>query len=89
METGKLILDGIMASELIGAIKEVVRNEMKLANPEPEVLMTREETAKYLKVGLSTLSRWVVEGRVVCYGIGGRKYFKKLELDASLEKLIV
>lgn len=89
MEAGKLILDGIMASELIGAIKEVVRNEMKLANPEPEVLMTREEAANYLKIGLSTLSRWVAKGTVICYGIEGRKYFKKLELDAALEKLIV
>lgn len=89
MESGKLILDGITANALIEAITDIVRNELKSAHQEPEVLLTREETAKYFKIGLSTLSRWVQEGRVVCYGAGGRKYFKKSELDASLEKLIV
>lgn len=89
MESGKLILEGITAAALIGAMTEIVRNELKSAHQEPEVLLTREETAQYLKIGLSTLSRWVSKGAVVCYGIEGRKYFKKSELDASLEKLIV
>ena len=84
---GKIILDGISAAGLIAAITEIVREELKSAKPETEELMTREETAEYLSCGLSTISRWVAEGRLVCYGIGGRKYFKKAEVMNALEVL--
>lgn len=83
---GKLILEGITAAALIDMIADVVVEKLQGSKNE-DVLMTREETAEYLSCGLSTLNRWVNEGRIRCYGIGGRKYFKKSEIEASLELL--
>lgn len=80
---GKIILDGISAAGLIAAITEVVKSE--LGKSEPEELMTREEAAAFLKVNLSTLSKWTSDGRLIGYGMVGRRYYKKSEIMAALE----
>lgn len=80
---GKIILDGISAAGLIAAITEVVKSE--LGKSEPEELMTREEAAEFLNVNLSTLSKWTTDGRLIGYGIAGRRYYKKSEIMSALE----
>ena len=84
---GQMILSGITASDFLEAVKNMVRAELK--NGEPEELMTREEVAEFLKVNLSTVSTWTSQGRLTCYGMGGRRYYKKSEIMASLEILKV
>lgn len=79
----KIILDGISAARLIAAITEVVKIE--LGKSEPEELMTREEAAEFLKVNISTLSKWTSEGRLKGYGVAGRRYYKKSEIMSALE----
>jgi hypothetical protein len=53
---------------------------------EPDKLLTREETCELLKIDPSTLWHWTKNGKVTCYGIASRRYYKKNEL---LEQLIV
>jgi excisionase family DNA binding protein len=43
---------------------------------EPVELLTREETAEYLKISLSTLWHWSKKGILPSYGIGNRVYFQ-------------
>ena len=85
---GKIILDGITAAALVQSITEAVVLQLKEAK-EPEVLMTREETVKYLKIGTATLSRWTSEGRLKGYGMGGRVYYKRSEIESSMELIKV
>jgi len=47
-------------------------NEQK----EQETLMTRTETAKYLKVNCTTLWHWTKKGKLKAYGLGNRVYYK-------------
>jgi excisionase family DNA binding protein len=54
---------------------------------EPVELMTREETAQYLKVSLSTLWHWSKKGILPSYGIGNRVYYKRSEIESSLIKI--
>lgn len=54
---------------------------------EPIELLTREETAKYLKVSLSTLWHWSKKGILLSYGIGNRVYYKRSEVEASLIRI--
>jgi len=54
---------------------------------DPDVLLTREETCKLLKIDSSTLWSWTNKGKVTCYGIANRRYFKKSEILASLQVL--
>lgn len=51
---------------------------------EPVELLTREETAKYLKVSLSTLWHWSKKGILPSYGIGNRVYYKRSEVVSRL-----
>jgi len=47
-------------------------------------LLTREQTADFLQVDVSTLYLWVKKGKIKAYGIGKRRYFKRSELLESL-----
>lgn len=60
-----------------------------LAAKKDDELLTREETANYLKINVTTLWHWTNKGRLVSYGIGGRRYYKKQEVFDSLIKLRV
>jgi hypothetical protein len=50
-------------------------------------LMTREETCQFLKIDSSTLWSWTNAGKVKCYGIGARRYYKRSELLECLTTL--
>lgn len=52
-----------------------------------EQLLTRTETAKYLKVDISTLHNWTKKGKLIAYGLGNRVYYKKDEIDEALVRI--
>ena len=54
---------------------------------EPIELLTREETAEYLKISLSTLWHWSKKGILPSYGIGKRVYYKRSEVESSLIRI--
>lgn len=70
-----------------GLKQELRQVKKELKEKEEEKLLTREETADLLSIGLSTLSRWTSESRLPSYGMGGRTYYKRSEVHSSLIKL--
>ena len=54
---------------------------------QPVELLTRRETAEYLKVDLSTIWHWSKKGILPSYGIGNRVYYKRSEIEAALISL--
>ncbi|WP_340156254.1 helix-turn-helix domain-containing protein [uncultured Winogradskyella sp.] len=75
----KLIEDGVK-SQLLD-----FKKEFKTYNPDE--LLTRDETCKFLQIDSSTLWHWTNKGKVKAYGIGNRRYYKKAELLESLTLL--
>ena len=57
-----------------------------LNTKENNVYLTRQETADYLKVDLSTIWNWTNKGKLVSYGIGNRRYYNKQEIIDILKK---
>ena len=53
----------------------------------PEELMTRNEVKDFFKVDLSTIWAWTRNGRLKSYGIGNRVYYKRSEIEASIQPL--
>ena len=47
-------------------------------------LLSREETAKLLKINSTTLWHWTKKGKLLAYGIGNRVYYKRGEIMNSL-----
>lgn len=64
--------------------KELASLKENFQPNEPEELMTREETADYFKVNMSTLWNWTKKGKLIAYGIGGRVYYKRSEIDNGI-----
>jgi hypothetical protein len=89
-----ILLHCISPNELKQIIKEVIREELlevrkQLEERNSEVLLSRQETCDYLKIDSSTLWSWTKKGKIDCYGIGNRRYYKKDDLLKSLVHLEV
>jgi hypothetical protein len=64
----------------VKGVKVEIENLKKEFQPrEPEELMTRQETADFFKVDLSTIWSWQKKGKIRAYGCGARVYFKRSE----------
>jgi excisionase family DNA binding protein len=67
--------------------KAVNESLIELFKREKENYLTRDEVAKILKVNKSTISNWKKEGIINAYGLGGRVYFKRSEIDKAMIKI--
>ncbi|MBP1840399.1 helix-turn-helix domain-containing protein [Formosa algae] len=54
---------------------------------EPAEFLSRQEVAKMLKIDLSSVHNWTKKSILVSYQIGGRVYYKRSEVEASIIKL--
>jgi hypothetical protein len=84
-----ILLHRITPDELKQIIKVVIQEEFldvrkQLLENNSEILLTRKETCEFLKIDSSTLWSWTNKGKIVCYGIGNRRYYKKEDLLDSL-----
>ena len=89
-----ILLHCITPAELKQIIKEVIKEELlevrkQLEKKDSEVLLTRQETIDFLKIDSSTLWSWTNKGKIDCYGIGNRRYYKKVDVLNSLVLLKV
>lgn len=69
-----------------------IRKELKLLKQDfqprdVEEFLTREETARKIKIDKSTLWAWTKKGIIKSYGIGNRVYYKASEIEAALQPL--
>jgi len=90
MKLNQIIIDVLSKEELEDLIsqslEEVIKNNTLNKTTDQE-LLTREEACKLLKIDSSTLWRWTNKGKIIAYGIGSRRFYKKEELLNSLIKL--
>lgn len=87
-----ILLHCISPKELKQLIKEAPKEELidfkkNLDLQASYVLLTRSETCEFLKIDSSTLWSWTKRGKISCYGIGARRYYKKVDLLKSLTNL--
>ena len=85
-----IILQNLNTTDLTQLIKDGVKSQLEdlkktLNTHNPDELLTREQTCKFLQIDSSTLWAWTKKGKVKAYGIGNRRYYKKAELLESLQ----
>jgi hypothetical protein len=88
----KLQFIGIEPEQLQNAIIEGVKLQLddfkKNFEPKtPTEYLTRQETADLLKVDLSTIHNYTKRKILQSWGIQGRVYFKRSEIEKSIVKL--
>ncbi|WP_264565858.1 helix-turn-helix domain-containing protein [Flavobacterium sp. N3904] len=73
---------------IISTLKEQLNDVFEaLKREKNETLLTREETYKLLKINSTTLWYWTKAGKLKCYGIANRRYYKKSEILECLTLL--
>jgi hypothetical protein len=87
-----ILLQNLSPEKLTELIKDGVKSQLEdfkktLQSHNPDELLTRTETCKFLQIDSSTLWAWTNKGKVIAYGIGNRRYYKKAELLESLKQL--
>ena len=86
-------IENVSVDELVAIITNKVlegleiRLEQLQQKKHQEQLLTRTETAKYLKVDISTLHNWTKKGKLKAYGLGNRVYYKKDEIEEALVRI--
>ena len=86
-------IDNISIEELTEIIAEKLVDKLEkriavlIATQNDEELLTREETAKLLKIDSTTLWHWTNKGKITAYGIGARRYYKRGEIMKALVQL--
>ena len=75
-------LTEIIAEKLVDKLEKKIAT--LISNQNDDELLTRTETAKILKVELTTLWSWTKKGKITAYGIGNRVYYKRGEIMKSL-----
>ncbi len=94
MITKTIQIDNISVDELADLIADKLLNKIEVyidnyASKKNDALMSRVETAEYLKINLSTLYYWTNKGLITSMGIGNRVYYKKQDIiDCLIKKAI-
>ena len=93
MQTNAILLKELSIEQLQLLIGSSVKNGITEFQKElqtkdtSEELLSREQTCKFLHIDSSTLWAWSKNGKINCYGIGARRYFRKSEIMQSLTLL--
>jgi excisionase family DNA binding protein len=67
-----------------GVNKKLEELKTNFQPKEPTEYLTRKEVAELLKVDISTVHNWTVKKKLIAYGIGGRVYYKRIEVESSI-----
>ena len=73
------------AHRLIESATDVARLQIERANLSKE-LLTIEEVADMLKVSKMTLSRWNLNGTLQKIEIGGKRRYRRADVEAAIEQ---
>ena len=84
-----LLLSPINTDALIELIAQrtaelLIKQTPQSQETEQDELLTRTEAMQYLKITGATLWRYEKKGKITSHGIGGKRYYKKSELEQSL-----
>lgn len=73
---------------ILEGVRIQIENLKKDFQPKiPTEYLTRNEVAELLKIDLSSLYNWTKKGKLTSYGICGRIYYKRQEIEQSIIRL--
>ena len=90
--TGTIQLIQISPDDLQTAIISGVRAEVEKLKEDfqpkqPTEFMTRNEVRDLLQVDISTVHNLTKRGKLKAYGLGGRVYYKRAEVEEAIKPL--
>ena len=83
----QIVLSTVPLTDLVNEIVRAIRADIDTAAaPQPEELLTRQETAKQLHVTLPTLRDYTRRGYLKGYRMGNRVLYKRNEVLNALQQ---
>lgn len=86
-----IILQNVSLSDIEALISKVIDDKMKSTNPAPtnmaSKLLTRQETAKLLKISLPTLDNWTNAGLIKAKRVGTRVRYVYYDVEAAIKDM--
>jgi hypothetical protein len=86
-----LMIENASLEELVGEIKEIVRQVMETceltAQNDSEQVLTRKETSELLQVSFVTLNKWNKLGVLPAFSVGTRVYYKWTDVEQSMKRV--
>lgn len=77
-----------LQKEISQSVKAHLDEFLKHFKPKnPEDYLSRNDVSKMFGVDLSTVANWQKNGKLKPYAIGGRIFFKRSDIEASLTPL--
>lgn len=74
-----------LQKEITNGVKSHLDEFLKSFKPkEPNDYLTRQDVANMLNIDISTVANWQKNGKLKPYGLGGRIYFLRSDIEASL-----
>lgn len=87
MQTLQLNLPPEFKTDIEFIKSELTSLKIELQPKTPTKYLTRQEVAEMFQIDLSTVHNWTKKGRLISYGIGGRVYYKRSEIENAIVKL--
>lgn len=92
MQTGTLQFIQITPEQFHETIISGVKSELEKLKSEfqpkqPTEFLTRNQVKELLDVDLSTVYNWTKKGKLQAYGIAGRVYYKRSEVEQALKPI--
>lgn len=77
-----------LQTEILKKLKAELLELSKNFQPkEPKEYLTRQDVAELFQVNISTVSNWKNDGVINAYGLGGRVYYKRSEIEKAMIKI--
>ena len=70
-----------------GVKSELEKLKTEFQPKQPTEFLTRNEVKELLKIDLSTVHNWTKRGKLKAYGIAGRIYYKRSEVEQAIVPL--
>lgn len=71
--------------EILDEIKSFIQELNFLQKEEPTSdLLTRQQVAEMFSIDLSTVHNWTKKRKLIPYGMGGRIYYKRSEIEQAI-----
>ena len=94
MQRNSVLVENLTVEQLQQLIGTSLKNEIQqlqkdLQPKQPNEYLTRSEVAKMFSIDISSVNNWSKNGKLKPLGMGGRVYFLRSEIEASLKPLNV
>ena len=77
-----------LQNEILKGVKAELEQLKKDFQPkQPTEFLTRQEVAQLLKIDISTVHNWTKRGKLKSYGMVGRVYYRRDEVEGALVEL--